>query len=259
MSRGSLSPIASRDWNRATARHLLSRAGFGVSDWRENELLRLGPEKAVDRLVNYHAIADQLAEPDFISPPPSPQQVRAQMQGLSEEERRKLRNQWQQEQRQAVERLKIWWLDRMLATPRPLEEKMALFWHGHFATSAQKVRAAWNNYQLNKTFRELATGNLKALTLAVGQSPAMLEYLDNNRNVKAHPNENWARELMELFTLGRGHYSEEDIKASARAFTGWSADHVQFVYRTNAHDFGAKTFLGKTGDWDGWNIIDIIF
>lgn len=136
---------------------------------------------------------------------------------------------------------------------------MALFWHGHFATSSQKVQSSYHTYQLNDIFRRHATGNFKEITIAVGQSPSMLRYLDNARSTKQHPNENWARELMELFTMGVGTYSEADIKNSARAFTGWTADYQAFVYRKNIHDNGTKHFLGREGDFDGWDIIDIIF
>jgi len=136
---------------------------------------------------------------------------------------------------------------------------MVLFWHGHFATSAQKIKSSTANYLLNSEFRANAVGNFKKLTIAVAKSPAMLRYLDNNQNVKQHPNENWARELMELFTLGIGNYTEDDIKASARAFTGWTVGPNGFVNRYRVHDEGSKTFLGRTGNFDGRDIIDIIF
>lgn len=259
MAARALSPITSNDWNTRTARHLLNRAGFGQPRELIDRMAALGPEGAVDHLVNYDAIPDNLVEPDFLVPPLGREELRRRAAGLSEEERRKLQNEYQQEEREAIARLKAWWLERMYRSPRPLQEKLALFWHGHFATSAQKVRSSTHTYQLNKVFRENAAGNFKTLTIHVGQSPSMLRYLDNVQSTKQHPNENWARELMELFTLGQGQYTEDDIKESARAFTGWSANHERFIYREDVHDFGEKVFMGRRGKWDGWDIIDIIF
>ncbi|MBI5864900.1 MAG: DUF1800 domain-containing protein, partial [Planctomycetes bacterium] len=146
----------------------------------------------------------------------------------------------------------------MHTSERPLEEKLALFWHGHFATSAQKVKSSWHTHQLNDVFRKHAAGNFKQLTIEVGQSPSMLRYLDNNKSTKKHPNENWARELMELFTLGVGAYTENDIKEAARAFTGWQMDEDGFVFRGRNHDYGEKKFLGRTGKLNGEDIVDTI-
>lgn len=121
------------------------------------------------------------------------------------------------------------------------------------------MKSSQATYHLNKVFRENASGNFKALTIAVGQSPSMLEYLDNRKSTAEHPNENWARELMELFTLGKGNYTEDDIKNSARAFTGWTTSNGGFGYQTDKHDRGIKSFMGRSGEFDGWQIIDIIF
>ncbi|HMD03114.1 MAG TPA: DUF1800 domain-containing protein [Candidatus Baltobacteraceae bacterium] len=152
----------------------------------------------------------------------------------------------------------LFWLDRMLRTQRPLVEKMTLFWHGHFATSDRKVPANFMLAQIN-LFRSNALGNFRNLLLAVAKDPAMLIWLDNRYNVKAHPNENFAREIMELFALGLGNYTEDDIKNAARAFTGWTLDKDgTFVFRPNQHDDGLKTFLGRTGTFDGTDIVNII-
>ncbi|MEO9170606.1 MAG: DUF1800 domain-containing protein, partial [Candidatus Baltobacteraceae bacterium] len=144
----------------------------------------------------------------------------------------------------------------------PLQEKMALYFHGHFTTAAIQ-KGVWPTYvwAQNELFRNSALGNVRSLTLAVSQDPAMLLYLDNARSAKAHPNENYARELMELFTLGRGNYSEEDIRQSARAFTGWTVDGRtgQFVFNARRHDDGSKTFLARSGNFDGSNIVEIIY
>ncbi|MBI3117359.1 MAG: DUF1800 domain-containing protein [Candidatus Hydrogenedentes bacterium] len=254
-----LRPLQASAWGQAHARHLLNRAGFGVSQALVELLADLGLEDAVHYLVDYERQESAVEAPGFLLPPQQLQSQRREYAGASEEERRKLRQQLQREERENIQQLKEWWLARMVHTPRPLEEKLTLFWHGHFATSSQKVRSSYHTYQLNRLFREQASGNFKQLTAAVGQSAAMLNYLDNARSTKEDPNENWARELMELFTLGQGQYNEDDIKESARAFTGWSHDMQEFTYRIENHDFGEKTFMGRSGPLDGWDVLDIIF
>jgi len=255
-----LTPLSAGDWSPRHARHLLNRAGFGVPEREVARLAKLDPAGAVAELVNYGQTADTLVAPDFLITAEDYAEYREAIKGLPEEERRKLNNELQARERGAILRLQAWWVERFVNTPRPLQEKMTLFWHGHFATSAQKVKASRANYHFNDLLRQHATGNFKAFTTAVGQSPAMLRYLDNVQNVKGSPNENWARELMELFTLGQGQYTEQDIKESARAFTGWASNgEGGFTFREDKHDFGPKTFMGRTGDFDGWDIINIIF
>jgi len=152
----------------------------------------------------------------------------------------------------------MWWLDRMLRTRRPFVEKMTLFWHGHFATSLGKVPANLMVEQID-LFRAEGLGDFRALLLAVSKNPAMLLWLDNRANAKAHPNENFAREVMELFALGLGNYREDDVKNAARAFTGWTLDkELRFVFRPEMHDDGVKTFLGKSGNFGGEDIVGII-
>ncbi len=156
----------------------------------------------------------------------------------------------------------VWWLDRMLTTPAPLQEKMTLFLHGHFATAAnQKGIYGLEIVDQNNLLRSSALGNWRELTHAVARDPAMLKWLDQARSGKAHPNENFARELMELFTLGLGNYTEQDVRESARAFTGFALARRNgpFVYRPDLHDDGSKTFLGRTGNFNGDDVIDIIF
>jgi len=258
-TREKLAPIADRDWSPRHARHLLNRAGFGVPDERVATLAAASPRDAVASLLQYRGIPESFAAPDFLVSQEEYQSYKEQTRGLPEDERRKLTNELQTRERTAVIRLQAWWFERMASTPRPLQEKMTLFWHGHFATSAQKVKSSLANYHLNQILRDHATGNFKALTIAVGQSPAMLRYLDNLQNQKGHPNENWARELMELFTMGVGHYTEDDIKESARAFTGWTIADGRFRFNESTHDFGTKTVFGRTGNFDGWDMINIIF
>ncbi|MBX3175801.1 MAG: DUF1800 domain-containing protein [Candidatus Hydrogenedentes bacterium] len=255
----SLHPIGPESWSLASARHLLNRAGFGVPHSLAVRLSEMAPEAAVDHLLGYENVPFAYPEPDFLIPALTQQERRAKRRGLGEEERRALQQEEQRKEREALRRLQAWWIQRMRVSPRPLEEKMALFWHGHFATSAQKVRASQHNYELLEVFRRNATGNFRTLVTHVGQSPCMLRYLDNDRSTKQKPNENWARELMELFTLGQGQYTEEDIKEAARAFTGWSSDGRSFQFRRQAHDSGAKTVFGRTGNFDGADMIDILF
>ncbi len=255
-----LKPLGAADWSPRHARHLLNRAGFGVPEAEVARLAKMDPAAAVDSLLEYGRVPDTIVAPDFLVTAEDYAAYREEIKGLDEDARRKLNNEMQARERASILRLQAWWVERFVNSPRPLQEKMTLFWHGHFATSAQKVKMSRANYHFNDLLRQHATGNFKALTTAVGQSPSMLRYLDNVQNVKGSPNENWARELMELFTLGQGQYTEQDIKESARAFTGWASNGSgEFTFREERHDFGPKTFMGRTGDFDGWDILDIIF
>lgn len=161
-----------------------------------------------------------------------------------------------QQQRQQEKELNLAWIKTMTITGAQLREKMTLFWNNHFACRTNNALFA---QQLNNIQRANALGNFKTLTLQVSQSPAMLQFLNNQQNHKNHPNENFARELMELFTIGRGNYTEQDVKESARAFTGWGFDKDgQFQVRPFQHDNGQKTFLGKTGNFAGEDMINIL-
>ena len=156
--------------------------------------------------------------------------------------------------------LRGWWMTEMLTTPSPLTEKMVLFWHNHFVSSLQKVRSPVLMYRQQQVLRKHALGYFGDLLHDVSKDPAMVIYLDNASNRKAQPNENFAREVMELFTLGEGNYSEQDIKEAARAFTGWSIDPDtgEFVARPLIHDDGVKTVLGRSGNFDGDGVLDIL-
>jgi len=153
-----------------------------------------------------------------------------------------------------------WWLDAMVTRPRPLQEKLALFWHGHFTSAWWDVGRADHMMRQNQLYRELGLGNLVTLTQRMALEPAMLIYLSNGENQKSAPNQNFARELMELFTLGVGNYTEADVEAAARAWTGHNYDHTNHVYvfRPTRHDTGTKTFFGTPRNWDGPEIIDEI-
>src|SRR5207245_155413 len=140
----------------------------------------------------------------------------------------------------------------------PLRERLTLFWHNHFATSVAKVRQPGLMQQQNALLRRHALGNFRTLLLEISRDPAMLVWLDSNNNVKGKPNENFARELMELFSLGLGHYTEKDIQEAARAFTGWHTASGEFLFNPAQHDGGSKTVFGKTGDWDGGDIVRLV-
>jgi hypothetical protein len=156
-------------------------------------------------------------------------------------------------------RLGYWWANRMLQTTHPVEQKMALMWHGHFATHENKVRDYRKMMQQIDLFERYATGNMRELTIQIARNPAMLYFLDAQYNVKGAPNENFAREVMELFTMGVGNYSEKDVREGARAFTGWYFDNLTFKVDPAKHDDGVKTFLGRTGRFDGVDAVKIIF
>ncbi|HZQ36418.1 MAG TPA: DUF1800 domain-containing protein, partial [Dehalococcoidia bacterium] len=160
--------------------------------------------------------------------------------------------------REALQATVRWWLHRMAYGPYPLQEKLTLFWHGHFTTSAKDERSALLMWRQNELLRQNAAGNFRRFVHSVSRDPAMLDYLNNTQNRKAHANENYARELMELFTLGIGNYTETDVKQGARAFTGWSHDGQDYIFNRNQHDTGSKTFLGHTGDFNGDDVIEII-
>ncbi len=255
-----LQPIPSSRWNFTNAAHLLNRAGFGGPPAEIEQLTALGPEQAVARLLEYDKVPDPTPDPAWAKPDPElAERLRAARQA-SPEERRRLQREQQELQRQRMLELKHWWLRRMAQGPRPLQEKMVLFWHGHFATSAEKVRDAYLMWRQNELFRRLATSHWPQLLLEVGKDPAMLAWLDQAQSRKQHPNENFAREVMELFALGEGHYTEKDVTEGARALTGWSYDRVtqRFIERPFWHDTGTKTIFGREGNFDGADFLDMI-
>ncbi len=235
------------------ARHLLARTAFAASPADIEQFSRLTREQAVSQLL-----ADA-AQPR-ITPPPAwirePVMPASRLRDMSVEERQAF-------QRTNVARgleLRGWWLQEIVTTPSPMAEKMALFWHNHFVSSQQKVRQPQYLYRQNLLLRDHALGNFGALLHAIARDPAMVIYLDSVSNRKGQPNENFAREAMELFTLGEGRYTEHDVKEAARAFTGWSidAERGEFLFRANAHDDGVKSVLGRSGNFDGVAVIDIL-
>ncbi|HXZ47482.1 MAG TPA: DUF1800 domain-containing protein [Usitatibacter sp.] len=235
------------------ARHLLDRAGFGATDAEIREYAALDRREAVDRLLAGARTEALTPPPAFVHEPFVP--VR-ELRAMAKNDPKAFRGEIV---RQGLE-LRAWWIGEMLATPSPLTERMTLFWHNHFATSQQKVKLAQLMYRQNVLLRREALGNFGALLHGVAKDPAMLIYLDNARSRREAPNENFAREVMELFTLGVGHYGERDVKEAARAFTGFSLDPDTGAYRYRPffHDPGEKTVLGVSGRLDGDQVIDIL-
>ncbi|GAB2988192.1 DUF1800 domain-containing protein [Mucilaginibacter puniceus] len=228
-------------------KHLYARAGFGLrfEDLRDpaNASIKSAVKKLFENSANFEPISIVDENLDLRRKPA--------MQSL--DEKRAL-----QEERNRQERLlNQGWVQYLGETSAQLREKMTLFWHNHFACNINNPQYA---QELNNIERANALGNFKTLLLQVSQSPAMLQFLNNQQNQKDHPNENFARELMELFTLGRGNYTEQDIKESARAFTGWAFNGNTGTYRFNArvHDDGPKTFFGKTGNFKGEDILNML-
>jgi hypothetical protein len=276
-----LAPICEADWSYARARHLLDRAGFGGTPSDIGRLASMTPEAAVGSLVDYRSLGEGRLPPFEHSgvydptltpfPPTRPAATTLAAEtgmamgvAVKPSGSRKLQAvadrffYWLRASALETRRVANWWADRMVASERPLEEKMALFWHGHFACGADKVRDYRKMLGQITLFQRHATGSFRDLLHAVARDPAMLVFLDAGQNVKDAPNENFGREVMELFTMGVGHYSEQDIREAARAFTGWRDDDLTFRVDATKHDEGEKTFLGRTGRFDGVEILDII-
>ena len=252
-----LKPLSASEWDYASAAHLLNRAGFGGTPDDIQKLASLGHLEAVSSLVNFERIPDTTADPDWAHPDPGKAERRRAAKNASPEQRQQMQRQERQIENGRILELRGWWLQRMAKGPRPFQEKMTLFWHGHFATSFEKVRDSYYMWRQNELFRRLCTGNWLELLTEAGKDPAMLVWLDQAQSRKEHPNENFAREVMELFSLGQGHYTEKDITEAARALTGWSLDYEaqKFIYRPFFHDNGEKTILGETGNMDGDDFI----
>jgi uncharacterized protein (DUF1800 family) len=229
-------PDAKAPWDLRRVVHLHRRAGFAAA-WDELQRdLKDGPGKSLDRLLqgrggphtpkDFAATADLLADSAVAAG--------------------------------EVGRLKAWWFYRLVFGPDPLQEKLALVWHDHFATAQSKVRDVGLMRRQNETFRKHARAKFADLLTASVKEPALLIYLDAPANRKGHANENLARELMELFSLGIGHYTEKDVKEAARALTGWTVEDGAFAAKPSAHDPGQKTILGKTGAWTGDDLVKML-
>jgi uncharacterized protein (DUF1800 family) len=223
-------PNAKQPWNLQWAGHLARRAGFGANLERLREFVRQGYTATLERVLKGEPGADE------------------QVEFLDSVGKRVAR-------RDNVYELRGWWLYAMLHAKHPLREKLTLFWHNHFVSSVAKVQRVELLFKQNRLLRQHALAKFGPFLIAVSKDPAMLIYLDGNSNVKGRPNENYARELMELFSLGVGHYTEQDVRDAARAFTGWHSDGDEFEFAAPVHDDGPKTIFGKTGNWNGDDVV----
>jgi uncharacterized protein (DUF1800 family) len=225
-------PTDKEPWDLRKAGHLYRRAAFGAT-WAELQAaVEAGPEAAVERLLAGGPDAAQF-ERDTDERAPSIARANSGPQA------------------------RAWWLYRMLYTPHPLREKLTLFWHNHFATSNTKVNNAGFMLRQYRLMYRHALGSFGTLLQEMSREPAMMLWLDIKDSKKGNPNENYARELMELFSLGIGHYTEKDVREAARAFTGWDVQGNQAVFNPSQHDDGEKTVLGRTGKWKGEDIVRI--
>lgn len=225
--------------------HLYWRAGFGITINELNKNYNKTLQGAINQLF-------LTRKPTFIDTGLNDIST-TQFKGLPIEVKKKIRI----KNRQDNFNVNATWVKQMVTSKNPLLERMTLFWHGHFACTSEQVPHFSENQ--NNTIRKYALGNFKDLVLAIAKDPAMIRFLNTQQNKKNKPNENFARELLELFTIGIGNYTETDIKEAARAFTGWQLNSdLKFVFNKKQHDFGSKTFFGKTGNFSGEQIIDII-
>ncbi len=237
----------------ADARHLLARTGFGATREEAAGLASLTREQAVRQILDGARTQAVTPGPAWLADKTPAFPVLGQLNATDRAALQKRTNEKAQD-------LKAWWYDEMLATPSPVTERMTLFWHNHFTSSLRKTRSPVLHYRQNALLRRESLGNFATLLREIARDPVMLDYLDNRLNRWERPNENFARELLELFTLGEGHYTEQDIKNAARAFTGWTTDRdrERFVENVRIHDPDSKTFLGRTGRFDGDDILKLI-
>lgn len=265
----SLSPIDRAAWSPDHARHLLWRAGFGGTPKQIAYLASLTPEDAVsalldfDKTTGYADVKPDDFDDSIMTPPSEDQRREIQRARRAQDEDtlakvRLVRQQREQQDRRQMNGVQRWWLRRLIESPRPMEEKLTLFWHGHFATSYRTIENSYHMFVQNQLFRRHAAGSFDSLLNAIIRDPAMLAYLDNNESKKGQPNENLARELMELFSLGEGRYNEKDIKEGARALTGYTFEHNAFVFLKEWHDEGSKSLLGRSGSLDGEGFVRAI-
>jgi len=242
--------------NRQKNHHLMWRAAFGPAAAQLPDLDKIPPsllfkalQKESSRKPGYINVADNYLQGLMMGVKEEGRQQRREM---SKEDKKMI----QKKSRESIKNLNLYWINEMVDSKAQLREKMAFFWHGHFACRNLNI---FFQQGLLDVIRRNALGSFRDLLHEVSASAAMLNFLNNNQNKKDHPNENFAREVMELFTMGRGNYTEEDIKEGARAFTGWGANiSGEFVFRKMQHDYESKTFLGKTGALDGDEVLDIL-
>jgi uncharacterized protein (DUF1800 family) len=245
--------------NQLKNQHLLWRAGFGVAAENVKDLAEVSQkrmyaalEKASTQKPEYFDVADNALKGIFMGVSDVAKMEQLRKNGLDNETKKQIR----QQSREDLKSLNLKWLNEMVNTDAQLREKMSLFWHGHFA--CRDINIFFQQLLLDE-MRNNALGNFGDMLKAVSKSASMLGFLNNQQNKKQHPNENFAREVMELFTMGRGNYTETDVKEAARAFTGWAFNFKgEFVFRKFQHDDGKKTILGKTGNFDGDDVLNIL-
>jgi hypothetical protein len=276
-----LERLAAEDWDTRNATHLLERTGFGATPEDIKNLSQLSLEDAVNLVVdgpkirtkNFNSFVHSGVFDIGLDPfPPSRPATTNLAEKTGEALGIKVRPDgnrplqpivdkffyWLRASRLETDRVTQWWGQRMLVSDYPLQEKMALFWHGHFATNEDKVRDYRKMLQQLELFHAEGLGDFRTLMIAVSQNPAMLMFLDAGVNIKSAPNENFAREIVEIFTMGVGHYTEHDVREAARTFTGWNFKGLSFEVNASEHDNGNKTFLGHSGNLNGVDVIDII-
>jgi uncharacterized protein (DUF1800 family) len=234
-------PDTQNPWGRKWAAHLYRRAGFGANQAELDEADQKGHKVTLERILNGDPKAAVLE--DFL-----------RKEGLKIAKRYNP----QPFQRNEPSELRAWWLYCMLNSGHPLREKMTLFWHNHFVSSIAKVQRGTPMINQNLLLRKHALGKFGPFLLEIGKDVAMLVYLDGNSNIKGRPNENYAREVMELFSLGVGNYTEHDIREAARAFTGWHTNGDEFEYNAKFHDDGEKTVFGESGNFNGDDVVKLI-
>ncbi|MGC4038006.1 MAG: DUF1800 domain-containing protein [Chitinophagaceae bacterium] len=236
--------------------HLMWRAAFGPAAQQLRDLDKINPSLLFKALQK-----ESSKQPEYINA--ADNYLQGLMMGIKEEGRRQKelmskddKKMIQKKNRESIKNLNLYWMNEMVNSNAQLREKMAFFWHGHFACRNLNV---FFQQDLLDVIRRNALGSFRDLLREVSMSAAMLNFLNNNQNKKDHPNENFAREVMELFTMGRGNYTEEDIKEAARAFTGWGANvGGEFVFRRMQHDYGIKSVLGKRGNFEGEEVLNIL-
>ncbi|MEM8782543.1 MAG: DUF1800 domain-containing protein [Planctomycetota bacterium] len=260
----SLNPISPAAWTPAAARHLALRAGFGGTPRQLAAVHESGLEAAVDAFLKPAdpPAAPEGLDPDVVTPPSEEERrqyrrLRGEDAAAAREAAQRRRQQQRRNDRRMFRDLQHWWVERLLDPPASLHERLVLLWHNHFATGHRTVRDAYLMWRQHAMFREQAF-DFAALAQGIVRDPAMLKYLNNDRNLRAEPNENLARELLELFMLGAGNYRESDIKEGARALTGFSVEDDEFRFRRFVHDSQTKTILGRSGDFDGDDFVELL-
>lgn len=243
----------SLEWNARNVEHLYNRAGFGATPAEVAAALARRPEEVVEQLVSGGAPV----EPFYVKGPG--EMARVDRRGLSDEQRQRLRRATRRQDRFQMGAYTNWWIEVMASGADPLRDRMALFWHGFFTSSYRDVRNSVAMARQHQMLRAEALGNYGAMLRGIVHDPGMLKYLDNDANRKGNNNENLARELLELFSLGEGNYTEDDVKNVARALTGMRVGiDGEYDFRRRQHDFGRKEILGEEGRFNGDDVVDIL-